>query len=307
VLDPGIQSAIDSVPTGAWAVGVSGGADSVALLSLLRTRADLKLVVAHLDHETRAGASAADAAFVRDLCAAWNIPLVAATFSAIAPTLSPVVKNLSARWRAARISLYREVVSAHDLRGVMLAHHADDQAETVFHRLLRSTRPSGVSGMAASTRLSGLNVLRPLLGVRRQTLREYLRTSGQSWREDESNLSSRYLRNRIRRLLTARPSLIEPLLELGEGCRELRAWLDSSAPTLRELFRLREVHALPPVLAEHALARWLRTHGGCDADAAAVRRLWEMANDAASPARQHFPGGVLVQRRAGWISLDNHK
>src|SRR5205085_9100684 len=146
----------------------------------------------HLDHETRAGASAADASFVRDLSAAWGIPLAAATFSIVAPTLPPVVKNLSARWRAARIALYRQTVDAHDLRGVILAHHADDQAETILHRLLRGGRSSGMAGMAASTRLSGLTVLRPLLGVRRETLREYLRASAQSWREDESNLSSRY-------------------------------------------------------------------------------------------------------------------
>ena len=293
------QSAIDSVPPGPWAVGVSGGADSVALLSLLRERADLQLTVVHLDHETRAGASAADAEFVKNLSDAWMIPCVIAKLSSIEPELPRQPKNLSSRWRLARLALYRRVVQSRGLRGVILAHHADDQAETIFHRLIRGSGPAGLGGMAAQTTLLGLTVLRPLLGVRREVLRDYLASQRQAWREDASNSSPRYARNRIRRLLTARPGLTEPLLELGTDCRRVKDWLDAQAPPLGDSFLLGDVRALPLPIARRALLRWLRKRSSVPVEPVSAERLLEMALDAASPARQYFPGNVLVCRRRG--------
>ncbi len=296
-----LQSAIDLVPPGGWAVGVSGGADSVALLSLLRRRRDLQLTVVHLDHETRAGASRSDAAFVGELCSAWSLPCVASTLSAIEPRLRQVVKNQSARWRLARLALYRQVTQSHHLSGVVLGHHADDQAETVFFRLLRSGRPAGVTGMADQQVLGGMTVLRPLLRVRRQALRDHLRAIGQPWREDESNTSARYTRSRIRRLLSARPELVEPLIDLGEQCRRVSDWIRHSAPALPERFHVDDVRRLPAPVARAALLLWLRRQGSQDADSAAAERLLEMAHDAATTPRQHFPGRLLVCRRRGEI------
>ncbi len=324
LVDLSLSSAIDSVPAGAWAVGVSGGADSVALLSLLRRRADLLLTIAHLDHETRAGASALDAAFVRQLCDAWGIPCVLATLSTIEHQLPPPrLRNLSARYRFARLALFRQVVGARGLLGVILAHHADDQAETVLHRLLRGAPPSGLTGMANRTTVGDVTILRPLLGVPKQMLREHLHVVGQPWREDESNDSPQYTRNRIRRLLAARPALVEPLIDLGEQCRELNDWVDLHAPSLEPRFRVSAIRAMPLLLARRALQRWLRERcgdgagsggGGAgggvgfdDIGAAATERLFEMALDAASAPRQHFPGGILVCRRGGEIfASDDH-
>src|SRR4051812_40340078 len=94
-------SAAMTVPAGAWAVAVSSGADSVALLELLRHRPELSLHVVHLDHETRAGESAADAQFVRDLAARWDLPITTAVRSEIERDLQRFPANLSARFRAA--------------------------------------------------------------------------------------------------------------------------------------------------------------------------------------------------------------
>ena len=285
---------------------MSGGADSVALLSLLRIRPDLQLTVAHLDHETRAGASAADAAFVRELCDAWRIPCVIATLSSIEPELPRAPKNASSRWRLARLALYRRIVLLKSLHGVVLAHHADDQAETIFHRLVRGSGPAGLGGMAPQATLSGLTVLRPLLGVRREALRGYLTSQGQPWREDASNASPRYTRNRIRRLLSARPGLTEPLLDVGAHCRRVNSWLDAHAPSLREIFAVADVRALPLPIARRALLRWLRQRSTVPVEPASAERLLEMVSDAASPPRQHFPGGALVCRRRGEIFVVAH-
>src|SRR5205085_2870377 len=111
------SGSITSVPPGEWAVAVSGGADSVALLELLRSRADLQLHIVHLDHETRAGASADDAKFVADLAAKFGLPCTVAKRSQVEPSIAKLPKNRSARYRAARIQFFREVVKANNLLG----------------------------------------------------------------------------------------------------------------------------------------------------------------------------------------------
>src|SRR5687768_14558659 len=109
-----LDAAIDTVPPGAWAVGVSGGADSVALLALLRRRTDLKLTVAHLDHETRDGASSSDAQFVSELARRWGIPIVVGQRHAIETIAADLPTNRSARFRTLRLRFFRDVIAAHD-------------------------------------------------------------------------------------------------------------------------------------------------------------------------------------------------
>ena len=106
---------------------MSGGVDSVALLELARRRDGLKLHVVHLDHETRGGASAADARFVGELAAAWNLPCTVARLSEI--QLPEQSTNTPARFRAARFELFKRIVETSGLRGVLLAHHADERVE----------------------------------------------------------------------------------------------------------------------------------------------------------------------------------
>jgi tRNA(Ile)-lysidine synthase len=301
-----LTEALATVPAGAWVVGVSGGADSIALLALLRGRGDLHLTVAHLDHETRGGASALDAAFVRDLCERWGIARVIDTRGELEATAPNLPANPSARFRALRRELFRRVVASGDAHGVILAHHADDQAETILLRLLRGSGPAGLMGMAPCARVGGLTVVRPLLGVRRDALRGWLVEAGHAWREDESNASDAYARNRVRRLLGARPSLAATLLELGVACAAWQSWLRAAAPALGEAFDVEALRAVPGPVAREAARAWLVARGvDADETTAAAGRLVAMAADAASPARAHFPGGLLVRRRGGRIFVDD--
>src|SRR5688500_1479814 len=163
VPDRALTAAIATVPPGRWAVGVSGGPDSVALLDLLRTRDDLALHVVHLDHQLRGDASAADAHFVADLAHRWNLPCTIARRDEIEPALADLPANPSARYRRLRLALFANVARAHGLSGVILAHHADDQAETVLQRLLRPSGPMGLAGMSATAHVGSLRIVRPLL------------------------------------------------------------------------------------------------------------------------------------------------
>jgi tRNA(Ile)-lysidine synthase len=298
-----LSRAIDAVPAGRWAVAVSGGADSVALLRLLSTRQDLLLHVVHLDHQTRAQASTDDARFVAELAGKLRIACTIALRSEIEPSLADPPENPSARYRAARLELYRRVVGERDLNGVILAHHADDQAETVLQRLIRGASAAGLCGMSPQTRFGELLTLRPLLCLSRDDLRNHLREIGQSWREDESNQSVRYLRNRLRRWLAEDSELKDALLELCLTCRSLRDWTKDNAPRLAESFRTKELQSLPALLARESARRWLRARGGGAEELAeaALDRLIEMATDAASASRQTFAGNVTVSRRGGRI------
>ena len=206
--------------------------------------------------------------------------------------------------RAARLQLFREVLADKRLDGVILAHHADDQAETVLQRLVRGAGPAGLIGMSREARLGGTVVLRPLLNVPRAALREVLEERGVAWREDASNLSLLQQRNRARKLLSKHPQLAARLIELAAVCQALTRWLRENAPQLPESFELAQLRVLSPPLARESARRWLAAHAGADVEIppAAVERLIEMATDAASPARQNCPGGLLVVRQKGRIS-----
>lgn len=304
VPESALPSEIACVPSGRWGVAVSGGADSVALLRLLFTRADLSLHVIHLDHQTRSAESAGDARFVRELAATLGLPATIALRETVEQEIEVIDPNPSARYRAARFKLFRDVVSREGLQGVILAHHADDQAETILHRLIRGSVASGLAGMSIESRLGELTVLRPLLPVRREALRRYLIEIEQSWREDASNASEDYLRNRLRRWLADEPELHAALIELGERCRRLRDWTNCQAPTLPEAFGALQLGRLADVLARESARRWLLERGTPPGELteAALDRLMEMCRDAATPPRIDFPGPVHVRRRAGMIS-----
>ena len=207
-------------------------------------------------------------------------------------------------YRAGRLALFRRVVAERGLTGVALAHHAADQAETVALRLLRGGGPRSLVGMAERSTLGGLTVLRPLLHVQPAELRAFLLDRGQPWREDASNVSVRYLRNRVRPWLAGAPATADALRTVAAAARAAREWLDRRAPGLEPTFAAATLADLPGPAGRHAAGRWLASRG-VPADAlnrATCERLVAMAADAATPPRQVFPGAVSVNRRGGWLA-----
>ncbi len=200
--------------------------------------------------------------------------------------------------------MYRDAAAAHQLQGVLLAHHADDQAETVLLRLLRGAGYAALAGIAEDSYVAGVLLHRPLLRVRRVALREYLASIHQSWREDASNGTGVYARNRVRMALAGRDHLCKLLLDVADRAGRFSAWVKSAAPELPSSFDLRTVADLPEVLARGALADWLML-ANVPAEAvtpAHVDQMLSMCRDAASAARVDFPGGVRVNRRRGQVA-----
>lgn len=180
-------------------VGVSGGADSVALLDLLATLPDfpLTLVVAHLNHCLRGDESDGDERFVQALAARYQCPCELRRVD-VRQLAQQQHISLEDAGRTARYAFFDELKNRYHASAIAVAHHSDDQAETLLLRLLRGAGTTGLAAMAARNQAG---IIRPLLAVTRQELREHLTDRQLAFREDSSNNDQAYLRNRIRHQL----------------------------------------------------------------------------------------------------------
>lgn len=170
-------------------VAVSGGLDSMVLLDLLQATQGLlggQLAVCSVDHGIRGDEGKGDLAFVADICEQLGV-----TFHPV--TLDNDAAD-EATLRAKRYTALKEVA-----RGdrILTAHHADDQLETVLINLLRGSGPRGLAGIPRRRE----NIVRPLLDFSRNELVEWAQMRDLAWREDETNQSHEYLRNKIRHLI----------------------------------------------------------------------------------------------------------
>ncbi len=205
-------------------VAVSGGADSVALLRILQNLRDelgINLLVVHFDHMLRGEDSKADAQFVRDLAHALNLEITA-TSEDVSAVAALQGWNLEDVARRLRYAFFENVCASGQATRIAIAHTAQDQAETVLAHLVRGTGPTGLAGIYPRVG----SVIRPLLGIQRQDLRDYLNALHQPWREDATNLDTKRLRARIREQLIPflerdfAPTIVSHLCELARLSRE---------------------------------------------------------------------------------------
>jgi tRNA(Ile)-lysidine synthase len=211
-------------------VGVSGGADSVALLLLLlelRGKLGIVVSVAHLNHKLRAKASETDEKFVAGLAARHSIAFHVERVN-VAARAKREKANLEDAGRRARYEFFARLVAEGIVDRVAVAHTADDQAETVLAHILRGTGLAGLGGIHPQTK----SVVRPFLSIRRAELRAYLRAKKQKWREDATNQDTERTRARIRKKLLPllekqfQSGVVEHLCSLAEFAREDEEFLD---------------------------------------------------------------------------------
>jgi len=227
-----------------WAVAVSGGADSVALLLLLWTHFPERrknLWVLHFDHALRPD-SAADAQFVQKLAVELGVGFVTAR-------RTPGGAINEASLRDARMKFFREQLAARQSRIIFFGHQLEDITETM---LIRLARGSGASGLCAPRPVrqffdgSGMVALRPLLDLKREELRFALRAAGVAWREDSTNEQGHYLRNRLRHQVIPAWRAAERTRDLDTAAARARAALEDDADAL-ESFTGKLMHDLFPV------------------------------------------------------------
>ena len=245
-------------------VAVSGGVDSMVLLEILSGRAagcGQKLVVAHFNHRLRGRSSDADERFVRSAAArlGWTVKVGHADIRRLAVRLGVSIE-MAARQR--RHEFLARTARSLGMGKVALAHQADDQAELFFLRLLRGAGPDGLSGMKPcnpSPADADVQLIRPLLGVRRQAIEDHARRKKIRYRTDRTNAELDYERNRVRHDLLPflrqkyQPSLEEVLLRAMELLGTESDFLDQAVERLtpKELSAFALLH---PALQR----RWLR-------------------------------------------------
>lgn len=293
-------------------VAVSGGRDSTALLHTLHAAGHGKLVVCHLNHRLRGRAAAGDAAFVRRLAARLGLPCELGTVD-VKREAKAAGESVETAGRHARHRFLAECARRHRCRLVLMAHHADDQAETVLFNLLRGA--GGLRGMAPVAEIAvpgfrfPLRVERPLLSVPRAELDAWVAAEGIAFREDATNAGLDAVRNRLRH--TVLPALckamgrdVRPALCRAAAISTAeQEYLDALAAPLaaHEVLDGNTLAPLPAALQRRVILLWLRRQGfpgtGFD-EVEAVRAMLDFTN---GPACVNLPGNRFVRRRRGLL------
>ena len=300
-----------------WLVGVSGGADSVALLHLLAEGGFRNLVVCHLDHRLRGLASTGDARFVQRLAGRLGLKCEMGRVD-VRARMVQYGESMETAARNVRHAFFLECARKHRCRRVLLAHHADDQAETVLWNLLRGSR--GLKGMREEQTMRvnrmELNLVRPLLGVRHAQLVSWLKSRGHHWREDASNHDAVAVRNCLRRdvfpLLDA-ISQRDSVAAFARGAADeaLRADAENTAVENAGVIdpqgriHLPALRKLPPAMQHIALRNYLVEHGVSSIDRALIESAAELLDPAAA-ASVNLPGGGRLRRRAGRLWVEGY-
>ncbi len=291
-----------------YLVGVSGGRDSVALLHWLLEEGCRNLVVCHLNHGLRGRDSGADAAFVRRLARSKDLPfeIEKAPVGKIADERGLCLEEAG---RQARLEFFGRVGRHFRCRRVLLGHHADDQVETVLMNLFRGTGNLGGMRPSSEVRIKGsrLELLRPLLGVWRSALNTYLDEQGVAFREDASNASEIFLRNRIRANLvpclkeTFRRDVTRAVARVAELAAEESDFLDTLvagsdvAGRIKGQLSVPKLRELGVALQRRVILAWLRGRGVADVGFEVVERVRSMI-DEESVAKVNLPGDKHARR-----------
>ena len=278
-----------------------------------------QLAVVHVNHQLRPGEAAAEEALVVDLCRHLAIRCEVERVE-IDRAAGHRGQGLEGVARRIRYAAFQRVAARLGARYVVTAHTADDQAETILHRILRGTGIRGLAGMARVRPLGPATLLRPLLGIRRADLRAYLSELGQPYRDDSSNLDLQFTRNRIRNQLLPQlaeqfnAGIVDALLRLGTLAGDAQTILDRLVDDLArrcvgteqdDCVRI-ELALLPSqtrcLVRELLLGVWRRQSWPMQAMGF---DQWELLADMVlagagdgigTPQRRMFPGGIVVEK-----------
>jgi tRNA(Ile)-lysidine synthase len=287
---------------------VSGGADSMCLLDVLRTLG-YSVAIAHFDHQTRHGESGADAAFVRELAGRLSLPFHLES-RPVAEEAKESKYSFEEHARRARYEFLVRTAKSQGCGAVATGHHADDVAETILMRILVGVSPQGLAGIPPVREQAGVRIVRPLIRCTRAEVLAHLAARGLHYCEDRTNAETRHLRNRIRHeLLPAlardyNPRVHEALVRLAEAQRADNEFLNGLAQAAFEACRTvdgagldrRMFTALHPAIQRRVILRLAWRHGvecPCERVVAAARFVTE------APTGHRFDlGGAVTLENA---------
>lgn len=212
-----------------YLLALSGGSDSLFLFYLLK-RIGLSFSSAHVNYGWRPSSNE-EAEYLQSLCKKENIPF----FVNHVPPIEQTTKDMENEARRYRYEWFYNLCMKNQLSGIFLAHHANDQAETVLKRLLEGAHFGNLKGMANITDYQGVPLFRPLLHIPKKTILEIVNTLRLNYVQDVTNNDERFLRARMRKKLfpwleeVFGKNIIPPLLTLSEDSKELAQYLAQQA------------------------------------------------------------------------------
>ncbi|MDQ6655117.1 MAG: tRNA lysidine(34) synthetase TilS [Verrucomicrobiota bacterium] len=298
-------------PRQRYLVGVSGGRDSVVLVHWLHAHGYRRLIVCHLDHRLRGRSSAADARFVARLAAANGFSLESSS-AEVRRLAAETKRSIETAAREARFAFFAKVARRRRCHTIFLGHHADDLVETSLLNLFRGGGTLGLRGIlpVAKREIGGveLTILRPLLGVSRAEIDDYIAAHRLRFREDASNQQLDGLRNRMRHRII--PQLEK---EFGRDIRkavrraaaiaaEEDEFLASLVPPAGAELSLKALRSLPIALQRRAIVGWLRTHAVSEVSFDLVESVRGLLAPS-GPAKVNLPGVRFARRRAGILFI----
>jgi tRNA(Ile)-lysidine synthase len=303
-------------PEQPYQLAISGGRDSVCLLHLLLENGFRNLHLVHLNHQLRGEESDADAAFVRALAEKHSLPLTLQGTD-VAEASQREKESLETAARHARHHLFAQVANKTGVSSILLAHHAEDQAETILFNLLRGS--GGLKGISACQEIhvhgQSLILLRPLLETRRCEIDTYLTQHEIAFRDDHSNLELTFTRNRLRH--EALPLLQEilardPVPALAKAEQVTRDHEEIVAALLSQLdlldpqgrLFLPKLRDLPAVLQKAALTEFLRTHHTENLSQALISDALTLIPPD-GPPKLNLPGNRFLRRKESRLFLDD--
>jgi tRNA(Ile)-lysidine synthase len=298
-----------------YLLGVSGGLDSMALLYLMHEHGFREVVVCHLDHGLRGEASIGDARLVGKEAERLGFTIESEKLDLRVEMLKSG-ESLETAGRLARHDFFAKCARKWRCKRVLLAHHMDDQAETILWNLMRGSH--GCRGMSDLSELKvkglTLEISRPLLGIRKADLQAWMESNHHPWREDESNRVNDVVRNRIRNealpLLNAiaKRDVGKNLVRAARNDQETRAvfeWALEKAQPIDPQGRLHlgVMRSLPPALQAHALLSFLKSQHIAAIDHALLESCLAMLSPHVA-ASVNLPGNLRLRRRAGRFFIE---
>ena len=306
-----------------WVIGLSGGPDSTLLLHTLaglseRNNLHWRLHAAHLHHGLRGAEADEDAAFAARIAEDLHVPfhVERANVPAAVARGGGSTEEVA---RSHRYDFLERIALTAGSELVAVAHHADDNAETVVHRICRGTGLRGLVGIHDVRPLrpdSHIRLVRPFLQQRRATIEELCATRGLTPREDSTNRSPEFTRGRIRRTVMPllveqlNPNVVEALLRLSEHARWLGTYLDDAAARTFEALVISQegrrvalnVHALvgkQHIIQAEVVRRAIALAAGGEQDLSFgnIETVLRLAEDPASGKEVHVAGPVVVRKQ----------
>lgn len=297
-------------------VGVSGGCDSVVLFDLLQRAGFEQLIVAHMHHGLRGKEADRDERFVRELANAAEMKFVCARAKAAARAARDK-ESIEEAARKLRRAFFARAAKKHKAKTIFLAHHANDAAETMLFHLARGSGRRGLGSLREEAPLENSTavIVRPLIGFARKEIETYAHERKLSYREDKSNASRDFTRNRLRHdvmPLLAKAVGHDPVPSMARAAEIMASeeeWLNGlvAAEARAAQLDVRALQRMHVAQQRRLLRAWLRSHIGDETDFETVERARELALSNDKPAKMNLPRSHHLRRRAGKLFIERER